>query len=150
MSTAVATAATPQTIDLVGMWRLVGVTFWKNGELRDPHGMGPEPAGYIAYTREGRVTVVLDRRSWLTQPAGRGQPPIFCYAGTYTREGAVVTHHLEICTALEHIGTDYVRVIEVQGDHLFLCTEPVEKNGSTSLSKLEWAPDRGAGSVSRE
>jgi len=144
MSAPAQAPVTPETVDLVGMWRLVGVSAWKNGELRDPHAMGPQAAGYINYTRDGRMMVVLDRRSENRRGDRYGQEPIFAYAGRYTRRGGVVTHHLEMCTALEDIGTDYVRVIEVAGDRLFLCTEPVQRGENSYVSKLEWVRDHGS------
>jgi|KBSSwiStaDraftv2_1062776.scaffolds.fasta_scaffold388944_3 hypothetical protein len=142
MSVAAQASATPATIDLVGMWRLIAVTGWKDGEMRNPHAMGNPPAGYITYTPEGRMLVVLDRREVARDRYGAD--PIFSYCGRYTRNGDVVTHHLELCTAIKDIGTDYVRHIEVAGDHLFLCTPPVHKDGHTYVTKLEWAPDTGA------
>jgi hypothetical protein len=137
-------SVTPETIDLTGMWRLVRVTNWTNGVLTNPHGMGSAPGGYISYTREGRMMVVLDRRSVREGAKSRfGNDPIFCYAGRYTRAGNVVTHHLELCTALADIGTDYVRNIELAGDNLVLCAEPVTRGDKTYVAKLEWERDRG-------
>jgi len=134
---------TPETIDLVGLWRLVGVSDWKNGQLKTGEAMGPRPAGYITYTAEGRMMVVLDMRSKEGLGGRYGQDPIFAYAGTYSRKGAVVTHHLEMCSLAQDAGTDYVRVIEVGGDRMFLCTEPVRKGDNTYVSKLEWVRDNG-------
>jgi len=135
------TTPTADTIDLVGLWRLVRVTGWKDGALRLPEVMGPRPGGYIAYSRAGRMVVVLDRRSVTRFDERFGPDPIFAYAGTYTRKGDVVTHHLEVCTKVSDIGTDYVRRIEVEGDKLLLCTEPVRKGDSVYVSKLEWVRD---------
>ena len=138
-------APAPETIDLTGLWRLVAVTNWTNGVMTNAHAMGTHPAGYITYSANGRMMVVLDRRSAAVAAASRfGQEPIFAYAGRYTRKGGVVTHHLEMCTAVADIGTDYVRVIETAGESLFLCTEPVTKGGKTYVSKLEWVRDRAA------
>src|SRR4030095_12265518 len=109
---------------------------------RDPHAMGDPPGGYITYTPEGRMMVVLDRREVARDQYGAD--PIFSYAGRYTRSGDVVTHHLELCTAVKDIGSDYVRKIEVAGDHLFLCTPEVQRDGNTYVTKLEWARDTAA------
>ena len=144
MSASPTDAPTPETIELIGLWRLAAVTNWTDGVMTNTHAMGSDPAGYITYSPQGRMMVVLDRRSAAAPAKNRfGQEPIFAYAGHYTRKGGVVTHHLEMCTAVADIGTDYVRVIEVAGESLFLCTEPVAKGGKTYVSKLEWVRDRG-------
>lgn len=134
---------TPATIDLVGTWRLVAVTDWVDGVITDPEAMGPQAAGYLTYTARGRVMVLLDRRSYarLSAQSRYGGEPIFAYAGTFTRTGDTVVHHLEMCTAVNEIGTDYIRIIEVAGDHLVLCTEPVSKDGKVWVKKLEWMRD---------
>jgi hypothetical protein len=133
----------PEQIDLVGTWRLVSVTSWKNGAMTNAHAMGRAPAGYITYTAAGRMMVVLDRRSMPAPAAARlaGAEQVFAYAGPYTRTGGTVIHHLEICTTVPDIGADYVRQIEVSGRHLLLCTEPVRKGDNVYVSKLEWERD---------
>jgi hypothetical protein len=140
MSVAHPSRVTPETIDLIGYWRLVAVTNWTDGVLTNAHAMGPRPGGYITYSPAGRMMVVLDRRSvGEAKLKGRYSPePIFAYCGGFTRTGGVVVHHLEMCTTVGDIGTDYVRRIEVAGDHLFLCIEPVTKGDNTYVSKLEW------------
>jgi len=138
MTTALSTPIAADAIDLVGMWRLVSATTWRNGELRDPQALGPQAGGYINYVSEGRMMVVLDRGSQAQFGEQYGSEPIFAYAGRYTRRGGVVLHHLEMCTRAEHVGTDYVREIEVAGDHLVLCTEPLRRGENVYVSKLEW------------
>ena len=138
-------ACTPETIDLTGLWRLVAVTNWTNGVMTNPHAMGSRPGGYINYApAEGRMMVVLDWRS--VEPTAKsqfGHNAVVAYAGRFTRNGAKVTHHLEMCTNAEDVGGDYVRIIEVQGENLFLCTEPVTRGDKTYVSKLEWTRDMG-------
>jgi len=131
-------ARSPETIELVGTWRLVRASSWKNGALRDPNELGPRVDGYITYTQAGRMHVIIDRRS-AAQLGGRyGMSQIFAYAGRYTRNGAFVTHHLEMCTVIDDIGEAYVRRIELDGEHLVLCTEAVTRGDNTYVSKLEW------------
>jgi hypothetical protein len=133
---------TAETLDLTGMWRLVAVSRWTNGVMTKPSGMGGAPAGYLNYTGQGRVIVVLDRRTVAAGGESQlGHERILAYAGGYTRTGDIVRHHLEMCTQLADIGTDYVRVIETDGEALFLCTEPVTKGDKTYVSKAEWVRD---------
>lgn len=134
---------TPENIDIVGCWRLIAATGWTNGVMTNPLAMGTDPAGYIAYTVEGRVMVVLDRRSMGNLRDRFGSDPVFSYSGTYTRKGDMLYHHLDICTAVQDIGTDYVRRIEVDGDKLLLCTEPETKGTKTFMAKVVWVRDSG-------
>jgi len=131
--------ATAETLDLVGMWRLNAVTRWTNGVMTNPHGMGETPTGYISYTRD-RMVVVLDLGKAIAEATGHLR--ILAYAGGYTRTGDVIRHHLEMCTEVADIGTDYVRVIETDGENLVLCTVPVTKGDKTYVSKAEWVRDR--------
>jgi len=129
--------STFETLDLVGTWRLVSISAWVNGALHNPEAMGPNPAGYITYTRSGQVQVVIDLRR-RSQGASIAESPIFAYAGPYRREGDTVIHHLEMCTRLQDIGGEYVRTIEADGEDLVLGTVPVERDGQMRVSKLKW------------
>lgn len=141
-------AVTPESIELLGSWKLLSVCVWVDGELVDPHFMGERPAGFIHYLEDGRVAVLIAERDRppvegrRDRLAERDRAQLYstftAYAGTYSRDGATVVHHLDMCLYPNDVDTDYVRKIELDGDRLVLGTEPMSSRDGSLVIKLTW------------
>jgi hypothetical protein len=114
-----------------GLWKLKSYSrrFLDTGEVLN----NMLPSAYILYTPGGHMMS-------LTVEAGRQNPagPILtdeeclrlfksivsAYAGTYTIEGAQVTHSVEVSWNEAWTGTQQVRQFSVEGDTLRIVTTP--------------------------
>jgi len=103
---------------LVGTWKLVSFTT-VNGKGQVEDGYGPNPIGFLTYTADGRVSVVISdsRRKPLSGP---DVTTFTAYAGSYAFTGDKVTHHIEVSSLQILVNTDQVRSVNIQGDRLTL------------------------------
>lgn len=117
----------------VGTWRLVNVT------REDPatgEKLNQDVAydGYIAYTIDRRVTVIITRK-----PLNEDRY-ITCYGARWTLEGENVTHHVDIGTREKRQGSQQVRHFRFHDDRLTL-TPPVSVDfvhTAPTRRSLEW------------
>ena len=117
----------------IGTWRLVAVTREDpaTGEQLD-HGVAYD--GYIAYTDDRRVTVIITRK-----PPGEARY-ITCYGARWTLEGDYVTHHVDIGTREKREGSRQARHFRFHDDRLTL-TPPVSLDfvhAAPTKRSLEW------------
>ncbi len=109
--------------DLLGTWRMIS---WKKesvatGETVDA--LGPDPHGFITYTADGRVTVIVvprERKPPASMPPTDAEKvrlfdSLFAYAGTFTFDDEKVVHHLDITWNQAWTGTDQVRFHRLDG-----------------------------------
>ena len=109
---------------LVGTWRLVSFTSTNDkGEVENAY--GPNPTGFLTYTADGRVSVILassGRKPLSIPPTPAEETEAFstltAYAGSYTFNGDKVIHHIEVCLVQNIVNTDQVRFVKLQGDRL--------------------------------
>lgn len=139
----------PTVAKLLGTWKLVSV-------IREevPSGaridlMGPDPVGYITYSPDGRM-VVLIMRSQRPKPAGDRPSAaeaeqlfrsMVSYAGTYRITGpSQITHDVDISWNQSWTGTRQVRNFKFEGDRVTLSTEvsPDPMDGKVSVRSLIW------------
>jgi len=143
------TGETPETIDLIGSWRLVACEMWSGDTCVEPFYMDRDPTGFIHYLPDGRMCFVganggrapaasPDRRKTTDEEAAASARTFNGYAGPYRRDGAVVVHHLEISGFENDKGLDYVRHIGVEGGYLTLSSPPMKRDGETVVLKLTW------------
>ena len=139
-----------QAPSVVGTWRLVSY------DTQTPEGLktyplGQDVAGLAIYLPNGRVSIQFmkrDRPLFKSGDAWRGTleeersafEGFFGYAGRYTIDvgRSVVTHHLEIASAPNYVGTDLVRAFSMSGNRLTLRTPQRQLAGQTSSSTLIW------------
>ena len=143
---AVAIAAEPQAQQpqVIGSWKLVSyVTETPDGKRTFP--LGEKVDGLAVYLPNGRVTIQFMRsdpprfqgtdawRGTLQEErvAFRG---FFGYAGRYTLDvkNSTVTHHVEICSVPNYIGTDLVRMFSFSGSRLTLRSPERQLSGQKS------------------
>src|SRR5215211_6808527 len=111
---------------LLGTWKM---TLWEQevvatGERR--HALGPDPVGFINYSSDGRVYVIViaKDRAPPVGPAPTDEEKIrlfdtmLAYAGTYTLDGDKVVHHIDASWNQAWTGTDQVRFYKLQEDVL--------------------------------
>ena len=112
-----------QQIDLTGTWRMVSVESLGPGGATG-HPFGPEPVGYVTYTSEGFVSVVMTSggRSGYASAAERAAAAetTFAYSGRYEVDGSQVRHHVEVSLNPNMCGHTLTREIELVGNRLNL------------------------------
>jgi hypothetical protein len=106
---------------LLGNWRLVSAVATTASGERDPHPYGLKPSGVLSYMPDGRMTAMIahdgrrpltgDRISAPGAERAEAFATFFAYAGRYTIEGDRVTHHVDIASVPNWVGTDLVRVM---------------------------------------
>jgi|GraSoi2013_100cm_1033763.scaffolds.fasta_scaffold97139_1 hypothetical protein len=142
-------AALAQSKDvLTGTWKLLSFTSTTDkGEVKFM--MGHNPIGFITYTPEGRMSVVItaearkplsvnDRVSAPAEERAESFSTVIAYAGRYTFTGDTITHHVEASWMPNQVGTDLVRSVKLQGDRLILRTPPMLVAGAQTTTELVW------------
>jgi len=133
---------------LVGTWRLVSF----HGKLPDGtvvYPWGKEVAGYLNYTNAGRMTVVFQKAGrsrsgsgdlWqrTVQEKAEAYDTCIAYSGTYDAQGNQIIHHVEVCTFENYVGTDLVRVVELEGNRVTLTTPPTPFGNAAAVAVLVW------------
>jgi hypothetical protein len=134
---------------LVGTWKLVSASGTTSAGDRAEAPYGPDPAGLLTYTADGRVTAVISYggRKPLSVGGGLTAPleeqaeafkTFIAYAGRYTLSGDKVTHHVEVSSIQNYVGKDLVRSVKFQGDRIILVTPPMPVNGKIQTIELIW------------
>ena len=137
-----------QTNDrLVGTWKLVSATTSTGNGVRNEAPYGPNPAGLLTYTPDGRMTVIIS--SSRQEPLSRGEPSLtpvddqafttfLAYAGRYTFTCDRVVHHVEISSVRKWLNTDLTRFIKFKDTRITLVTPPMAVNGKIQTVELVW------------
>jgi Lipocalin-like domain len=137
------------TVELEGSWRLLAVRSYVGGVLENSEHNGPSPVGFIHYLRDHRVAVLVadggrmrgaasTRQQLTATDHAKADATFNAYGGVWSREGSVVTHRVDICSFQGDVGADYVREIEVEGEHLVLCTPVQPTTAGDRVVKLTW------------
>jgi hypothetical protein len=139
--------------DLLGTWQLASAsrTIVATG-LRTNY-YGPAPRGFLTYGKDGRMSVIIVDTS-RPKPADAGKVTdaegaalfrtVMSYAGTFTVEGAIVRHLVDISWNEATTGTTQVRHARLEGDTLVISTDPQPSSldGQTSVTELKWTKVR--------
>jgi len=135
---------------LIGTWKLVSYIGEEVPSGARADVMGPHPSGYINYSRDGRMIVIIvgsDRN----KPAGQVPTPqeaqalirsMLAYAGTYTIDAAAetVTHHIDVSWDQTRTGESHLRKYKFDGDRLVLTTQPSRDpaTGKQTVRTVTW------------
>jgi hypothetical protein len=132
----------------VGTWRLIS---WEDeteaGEKRCP--FGPNPKGYIIYSADGYMSVVL---CWAHRARFAGDDPFggtpeekvsaydsyVSYCGRYEVQEDRVIHKVELSKFPNWYGNDQVRFYRFDGNRLILTTPLMLNDGQKRVSRLIW------------
>jgi hypothetical protein len=143
--------ASAQNQQLYGTWQLVSAvtTVLSTGEKYDA--FGKAPLGFITYGPAGRMQVIIvsDQRSKpghtvIAEMTDQERKDLLmtcvAYSGTYTFDGKVVTHHIDLSWNQVWTGTDQIRDVRLDGNRVTLTTRPGPnpRNGRMSTTTLVW------------
>lgn len=126
------TASGDQAERILGTWQMRS---WSIEDLvsgERSHALGPDPNGYISYSRDGRVMVLVAARERARPaelvPTSEEKVALydsmFAYAGTFAFDGAKVIHHIDLSWNEAWRGTSQVRFCELDGDTLTYVSAP--------------------------
>jgi hypothetical protein len=110
----------------VGTWSLLG---WHEqgadgAVLRHP--FGEHPLGRLIYTPDGKMTGIL---------AAADAEDFLSYSGAFRLEDDRVVHSVDISSERRFLGSDLVRLVDLDGDDLTLRTL-TDRNGTHNV--LRW------------
>jgi hypothetical protein len=119
---------------IVGSWRMTSWTYQtlETGEVRDA--LGPNPRGYINYSADGRMMVLVLNENRVTPaalvPTSEEKVALydtmFAYAGTYTVEADRVIHNIDMSWNKAWEGTQQVRFMTIDGRTLTYRSAPAK------------------------
>jgi hypothetical protein len=132
--------------ELVGTWKLVSASTTTSAGEGSGSPYGANPAGFLTYTADGRVSALIsyDGRKSLSFGGGTSEEQaeafktFLAYAGRYTHRGDRVTHHVEVSSVQNYVGKDLVRRLQFRGDQIILITPPTPVNGKMQTVELVW------------
>jgi hypothetical protein len=133
---------------LLGTWTLVSAVREEIPSGAKIEMFGQNPHGFINYGPDGRMIALITRRDRKAAANGRPTPTeaealfrsMLSYAGTFTVEGDVVTHHVDISWNQSFTGGTQKRHFKLEGDRLILSTpqshDPID--GKLSVRYMTW------------
>lgn len=134
--------------NLVGTWELKR---WYNEDASGQRffPFGENVSGYISYSPDGFVFVhmsVADRPNYADADPFTGTPEEhqaamishITYAGKYTQDGDVVTHHVTQASCPNWVGSKQVRQVELDGDKLALSASGTRFQGHDVTAYVDW------------
>lgn len=132
----------------VGAWRLVSIERRAaDGEVDHPYGRTPR--GYIIWTADGHMAVVLThgiRPNFQSAEARGGTDAekaaafdgLFTYAGPYHVEGGAVHHRIEHCHFPNLQGQTQSRFYTFAGSRVILKSAPTLAAGKDRVTTIVW------------
>jgi Lipocalin-like domain len=118
---------------LDGTWRLISSTRTNAATGETVNTFGPNPRGYITYTRDGRLSVLIasserqkPQNVQTMSDADRSQlySTMMAYTGTYKFDGKTIEHDIDIAWNEVWGGTKQIRDVKKEGDRLIYTTRP--------------------------
>lgn len=126
--------------NLLGAWSLIECIGYRDDEGTPAYGQ--PPSGQLQYTDDGRMSGFLMDSVWAERGSAKatGFTDFFAYAGTWTRDGNIVRHHVLFSSQPARIGTTFERTVEiVDEDTITLTTIPeTSQSGRTYVMRLGW------------
>jgi len=125
-------ASSDQAEHLLGTWRMRSWTIEDLVSGERSNALGPDPNGYLAYSRDGRVMVLVaaNERARPVELVPTKEEKIalydsmFAYAGTFSFDGEKVIHHIDLSWNEAWRDTSQVRFCELHGDTLTYVSAP--------------------------
>jgi Lipocalin-like domain len=115
---------------IVGTWRIESFVREVTATGQRDNEFGDKPSGYISYLPDGRMRAMLVTGN-RTKPTG-GVPTdkekselfgtMIAYAGTYSVDGDMVVHNVEVSWNQLWTGSKQVRFFKAEGDTLTITT----------------------------
>jgi len=133
---------------LLGTWKLVSAVREEIPSGAKTDLFGPDPQGFLNYSPDGRMIALITRSGRKAAANGRPTPAeaealfrsMLSYAGAYTVEGDVVTHHVDISWNQSFTGDAQKRHFKFEDNRLLLSPpqSPDPIDGKMSLRTLTW------------
>ena len=134
---------------LVGTWKLVSASSTTSTGQRNETPYGSEPAGFLTYTADGRMSSVISyggrkplafgrTGAALMEEQAEAFKTFLAYAGRYTLREDQVIHQVEVSSIQNYVKKDMVRTITFDGDQITLVTPPMAVNGEIQTVTLTW------------
>jgi hypothetical protein len=132
---------------LVGVWRLLACdTEYQDSGTREPYFGPARPAGYIAFTPEGRMLALLVGGDRVAGESQETQAALFhtmvAYAGRYRLEGDQFTTIVDVSWNEAWTGTEQIRYYFLDGDRLDVVTawlpHPADPQHRTMRARLSF------------
>src|SRR5262249_26290224 len=110
---------------------------------------GRRPEGFLTYGRDGRMHAIIVAEN-RPKPADMGKvtdaerielfKTLIAYSGTFTFDGTVATHHVDISWNGTYTGTAQLRNLKLEGRTLTISTnvQPGLNDGRSVVSVLTW------------
>jgi hypothetical protein len=140
---------TDDNINLVGTWKLMSAssTDASGAQLEPPY--GANPAGFLTYTEDGRVTALISYSARKPLSIGAKGPVLveeqaeafktfLAYGGRYRLDGDKVVHSIEISSIQNYVNKELVRSLKFHGNRIVLLTPPTMVNGKLQRVELVW------------
>jgi Lipocalin-like domain len=122
--------ADTQAAELMGTWKFLSYVRADPGTGKNVNIFGGHPRGWLIYTAEGRMMVIVvpESRKPLEKDEDRIEhhKQMVAYTGRYTIAGGKVIHHVDVAWNEAWIGTDIVRSYKISGDRLIITTAPTK------------------------
>ncbi|HXZ13055.1 MAG TPA: lipocalin-like domain-containing protein [Candidatus Sulfotelmatobacter sp.] len=135
---------------MVGTWKLVSYLREETPSGAKSDVMGAHPSGYINYTADGRLILIIVG-SGRKRPAGPVATPeeakalltsMLAYAGTYTVDtrAKTISHNIEVSWDETRTGESHLRTYKFEGDRLILTTVPSRDpaTGKDTVRTVTW------------
>jgi Lipocalin-like domain len=134
---------------LVGTWNLVSYTIINAEGVKLAEPFGPNPQGMLIYTANGFMSGHLmsaSRSQWGSDLPHKASPEekvlafdtYLGYCGTYEHQGDRVIHHVTTSFFPNWVGTNLIRVVQLDGNLLMLTAPPVTGKGKTRTVQITW------------
>ena len=133
---------------LLGTWKLVSAIREEIPSGHNTDYFGPNPAGYLHYSPEGRMIALIvrgDRKRPAGAVAGAGEiealfKSAVSYTGTYALEGDQVIHRVDASLNEIWTGSQQRRTVRFAGERLQLSTpqSPDPLDGLLSVRTMTW------------
>lgn len=139
----------PENEKLYGTWKLVSDVRQDVETGAKTDNFGAHPQGYLSYARDGRMSAIevaetRPKPTDLSTLSDADRVALFrtllAYAGTFTFDGKVVIHHVDVSWNNNWTGTNQVRNVRIEGRILYITTnvQPSAIDGKPSIGILTW------------
>ena len=134
---------------LDGTWRLISSTRTNAATGVTVNTFGPNPRGFITYTRDGRLSVLI-AASERPAPANvqamsdadrsKLYATMMAYTGTYKFDGKTIEHDIDIAWNEVWGGTKQIRDVKKDGERLIYTTRPAPSpsDGAMGFGTVIW------------
>lgn len=140
-------AATQETLE--GTWKIISDIRTNTTTGATVETFGPKPQGFITYTRDGRMAVLIvrsdrpktkDIAKITEQERNQLFSSMLAYAGTYRFDGKTIEHQIDLAWNEVWSGTKQIRDVRRDGDRLIYTTRPSRSpvDGSISIVTVTW------------